>query len=212
RSGWSTTAAATTGPARQPRPTSSTPATYMKPARRSGFSSVRMAGTRVTVYVPGLRCQFCVLRFSFRPPALFHPRRLALEVAQIIQLSAPHLRRPHHLDLLDRRRVERENPLDALAERHFAHRKGPARPAAMHPDDDALEDLDALLVAFAHFHVHADGVARLHRRPVGQLRLLDHVDTAGTHHLTPSRAERRARAESLALLRPTRRRPGDPAA
>src|SRR5438876_1871034 len=158
RSGWSTTAAATTGPARQPRPTSSTPATYMKPARRSAFSSVRMAGTRVTVYVPGLRCQFCVLRFSFRPPALFHPRRLALEVAQIIQLGAPHLRRPHHLDLLDRRRVERENALDTLAERHLAHRKGPARPAAMHPDDHALEDLDALLVAFAHFHVHADGV------------------------------------------------------
>src|SRR6185295_6655782 len=46
-SGWSTTAAATTGPARQPRPTSSTPATYTNPTRRSAFSSVRIAGTRV---------------------------------------------------------------------------------------------------------------------------------------------------------------------
>ena len=46
-SGCSTTAAATTGPARQPRPTSSTPATCTNPARRSAFSSVRIAGTRV---------------------------------------------------------------------------------------------------------------------------------------------------------------------
>ena len=42
--GSSTTAAATTGPARQPRPTSSTPATCTNPRRRSAFSSVRVRG------------------------------------------------------------------------------------------------------------------------------------------------------------------------
>ena len=39
----STTAAATTGPARHPRPTSSTPATRAKPSRPSSFSTVRRA-------------------------------------------------------------------------------------------------------------------------------------------------------------------------
>jgi hypothetical protein len=41
------TAAATTGPARHPRPTSSTPATYANPTRRSAFSRVRIAGIRI---------------------------------------------------------------------------------------------------------------------------------------------------------------------
>ena len=110
---------------------------------------------------------------------VFHARRLALEVAQVVQLGAPHLGRSHDLDLLDGRRVQREDALDALAERHLAHRERRARAAAVQADHDALEDLDAFLVALAHPHVHADRVARLHRRPLGQLRLLD--DFNGTH-------------------------------
>src|SRR5262245_944261 len=46
-SGCSTTAPATTGPARHPRPTSSTPHTRLKPSLRRTFSSVRVAATRV---------------------------------------------------------------------------------------------------------------------------------------------------------------------
>src|SRR5262245_57503540 len=98
RSGCRTTAAATTGPARQPRPTSSTPATCTNPMRRSAFSSVRIAGTR-TMAPRSL--------LLFR--AFFHPGGLALEIAQVVQLGAPHLGRSHHLDLLDGGRVERED-------------------------------------------------------------------------------------------------------
>ena len=47
RSGLSTTAPATTGPARQPRPTSSTPHTRQNPSLLSTFSNVRVAATRV---------------------------------------------------------------------------------------------------------------------------------------------------------------------
>src|ERR1051325_10785940 len=99
-SGWSTTAAATTGPARQPRPTSSTPATYAKPRRLKAFSSVRIAGTR-----------------TWNPELLgaLHPGGLALQVAQVIELRAPHLRRARDFDLLNRRRVQRKDALDALA-------------------------------------------------------------------------------------------------
>src|SRR5262249_30394128 len=171
RSGSSTTAPATTGPARHPRPTSSTPATYTNPTRRSAFSSVRIAGTRVRL---DLR-RFTSARLQTSNLCLFplvlDARGLAFEIAQVIQLRAPDLRRPHRLDLLDRRRVERKNALDPLPERHFAHCERRARAAAMQADHDAFEDLDALLVAFAHFHVHADRVARPHVRPLGQLRL-----------------------------------------
>ena len=71
-SGCSTTAAATTGPARQPRPTSSTPATCTNPTRRSVFSSVRMAGTR-TICDGNQACAFAL---SFIRAALpFKSRR-----------------------------------------------------------------------------------------------------------------------------------------
>ena len=66
RSGWSTTAAATTGPARQPRPTSSQPATCTNPTRRSAFSSVRVAGTRVTCVVYALAVSFMRAALPFR--------------------------------------------------------------------------------------------------------------------------------------------------
>src|ERR1700682_1818118 len=152
-SGWSTTAAATTGPARQPRPTSSTPPTYTNPTRRNAFSSVRIAETRIDLRLHGV----------------LHPCGLALQVAQVVQLRATDLGRPHHLDLLDRRRVQREDPLDALAERHLAHGERRARAAAMLPDDEPFKDLNPLLVTLAHLHVHTNGVARPHRRPIGQL-------------------------------------------
>src|SRR5207247_8406300 len=111
---------------------------------------------------------------------VLHARRLALEVAQVVQLRAPDPGRPRHLDLLDRRRVQREDALDALTERYFAHGEGRARAAAVQADHDAFEDLNALLVTLAHFHMHANGVARLHRRPLGQLRSFHQLNRA--HH------------------------------
>src|SRR5678816_3869391 len=47
-----------------------------------------------------------------------HPRRLALQAAQEVQLGAADARRADDIDLGDRRRVQREDALDALAERH----------------------------------------------------------------------------------------------
>src|SRR5438093_1014958 len=167
RVGCSTTAAATTGPARQPRPTSSTPATYTNPMRRSAFSRVRYARTLDMKRL---------LRFS-------HPRGLALQVAQEVQLRAPDLRGADHFDLVDDRRVQRKDALHALAERHFADRERGARPAAVLPDHHALEHLDALLVPLAHLHVHAHGVARLDRRAFGQLAALDGL--YGSHDNAP---------------------------
>src|SRR5437773_1691534 len=98
--------------------------------------------------------------------------------------------------------MQRKDPLDALPERDLADRERRPRPAAMDADDDALEDLNAFLVAFAHLHVHLDGVAGLHRRPLGQLGLFDDFNRA--HVLCPP--------VSLSLLRPVRPCPTAPAA
>src|SRR4029078_7424840 len=98
-SGWRTTAAATPGPARQPRPTSSTPATCTNPTRRNAFSSVRIAGTRVILLKLKLkrtksqtgRLAFLVFTVTFSRLTLdrvLHPRRLALQVAQVVELGA----------------------------------------------------------------------------------------------------------------------------
>src|SRR5688572_23676045 len=108
--GSSTTAAATTGPARQPRPTSSTPATCTNPTRRSAFSSVRIAGTRV-IELRTWKSEVLISRFLV---GVLHPGGLALEVAQVIELGAADTGRAHHFDLLDRRRVQRKNALDTL--------------------------------------------------------------------------------------------------
>src|SRR5471032_1969025 len=128
RSGCSTTAAATTGPARQPRPTSSTPATCTNPTRRSAFSSVRVAGTRVT---SAFRLQTSDLPLSGFDDVL-HPRGLALQLAEVVELRAADLGRPRDLDLRNRRRMQREDALDTLAERHLAHGEGGARAATVH--------------------------------------------------------------------------------
>src|SRR4029450_10076011 len=65
-----------------------------------------------------------------------------------------------------------------LPERHLAHGERRAGAAAMQPDDDAFEHLNAFLVALADLDVHADGIARFHRRPLGQLRLFYQLNRA----------------------------------
>src|SRR5438876_475457 len=77
--------------------------------------------------------------------------------------------------------MQREDPLDALAERHLPYRERGPRAAPVKTDHNALENLDAFLVPLAHLDVHADGVAGLHRRPLGQLRLLEQLNRVHNH-------------------------------
>src|SRR5436190_10628775 len=116
RLGSSTTAAATTGPARQPRPTSSTPATRLNPSRRIVFSTVLKARTLTTGRWPDESHGLLLRR-------VFHPRGFSLQFAQEIELRATHPGRPHDVDLVDDRRMQRKDPLDSLAERNLAHGK-----------------------------------------------------------------------------------------
>src|SRR6185295_20358962 len=79
-----------------------------------------------------------------RRPLLLHASRLALLVAQIVELGPAHARLLHDLDLLDGPRVQGEDALHALAEGDLAHGHGGPGSGALQADDDALEDLDAL--------------------------------------------------------------------
>src|SRR5689334_4031837 len=103
------TAAATTGPARHPRPTSSTPATWTIPIRRAAFSTARDARAFV-IALPA---------YGLPAPLFLHACGLAAQVAQEVQLRAAHLRAANDFDLVDDRRVQRKDALNALAERHL---------------------------------------------------------------------------------------------
>src|SRR5438477_5484275 len=164
------THAATTGPARQPRPTSSVPAMARKPKSRSRRSTADISATRAS------SANTCPRRSSFRAAflavalalaLLFDARGFAAEIPEVVELRAADPTMAFDLDLIDRWRVEREHAFDADAAGDLAHGEHLARAASPAGDDDALEDLDALFIAFLDLHVHLDGVARGEVRDVG---------------------------------------------
>src|SRR6476661_7984291 len=104
-SGGMTTAHATTGPARGPRPTSSTPAS-------SGPRETRSS------------CSSALLRHGHLGLPLLDARRLAGEMAQVVELRAPHAATPDDLDVGQHGAVEREDALDADAVGDLADREG----------------------------------------------------------------------------------------
>ena len=69
--------------------------------------------------------------------------------------------------------MEREDALHADAGRDLAHGKGGPGTAATATDNRALEDLDALFVAFLNLHVDPDGIARAEFRPLPEKALFD---------------------------------------
>src|SRR5579863_8157830 len=131
------TAATTTGPAKGPRPASSTPATRRNPSAQRACSSEKSAGARF-----GSR--------RLRMHLLFEPRLLAFQLAQEVQPAAAHAPLPHHFDALDARGMQGERPLHPEALGHLAHgERGVQRAfAVVVLDDGAFERLDAFLLAF----------------------------------------------------------------
>src|SRR5262245_32063844 len=102
---------------------------WAKPHSRSVFSIARDARGRAMTPL-GLRRGALLL---------LHARGLALQVAEEVELGATHLGATHEVDLFDRRRMQREDALDALAERHLANGERRAGTATVLGDDHALE-------------------------------------------------------------------------
>src|SRR5215211_1727084 len=167
-SGGMMTAQATTGPARGPRPTSSTPAISGPAVARRSRSIVlhrRRRRAPAIRLLPGAGAGGGHRRLDL---LLANARGLAGEVAQVVELRAAHAAAADDRDVRPHRAVHREDALDADAVRDLADRERLADPAAAAGDAHPLEGLEALLVALAHAHVHAQGVARPERRDVAE--------------------------------------------
>src|SRR5690606_39725046 len=87
-------------------------------------------------------------------PQLLDPRRLAGALSEVVQLRPSDVAPPHHLDLVDDRRVEREHALDSHSEADLAHGERGGGATTVAGDDHALENLDPLAPALDDAHVH----------------------------------------------------------
>src|SRR3984957_20187145 len=138
-------------------------------------------------------------------PALLDPRGLAAQVAEVVELGAADPAAGDGLDLVDRRAVHREGALDADAVAHLAHGEGLTQAAALAPDHDTLEDLNAGAVALRHLDVHLEGVTRAETRNVIPELCLLKLGDRGVHDgcfLSPGRnARQRASGWKPALAR-----------
>src|SRR5690606_2339738 len=91
---------------------------------------------------------------------------LAAELTQVEEASPAHDAASQEVDLLDTARVEHEGTLDADAEAHLTHGERRAGTGAVTLDDQALEHLDARLVAFDDAIVDGNGVPDAELRQV----------------------------------------------
>src|SRR5207253_4416794 len=108
------THAATTGPARQPRPTSSVPAMARKPKSRSRRSTTDNSATRAN------SAKRCWKSFSepdglLAFPLFFDTRGLAAELPEVVELCTTDPAMAFNLDAIDRRGEQREHALHADA-------------------------------------------------------------------------------------------------
>src|SRR5262249_39266621 len=98
-------------------------------------------------------------------PALLDAGGLAAQGTQVVELGPAHLAAAHDLDLVDVRRMQREDALDPDAARDLADGEGLPGAAPAAADDHPLEDLDTLFIALDDTHVDA------HRVPGAELRM-----------------------------------------
>src|SRR5687768_2012971 len=165
------TAHATTGPARGPRPTSSTPASSGPcvarswrsiPLHRFLPSAMPEGKTASSDSALAFRCG----RFRNTDAYFLLPNtcRLAGEGAEIEQLRAAHATATQHRDVGDHRAVQGEDALDAHAVRNLANRKRRAHTATTTRDADTFEGLEAFLVTFANTDIDAQRIAGAERR------------------------------------------------
>src|SRR5208282_3508011 len=105
--------------------------------------------------------------------------RLAGELAQVVELGAADIAAAQNLNLLDARRMQGENPLDADSVRYFAHRKSRAVAAAIDLDHDPFELLEPLLLAFNDLDLNSQRIAGAKRGQIlAQSTILEFLDDA----------------------------------
>src|SRR3970040_2313455 len=93
-----------------PTPESKTP---MSRGARGGIPVENRGCTRRAPLRVCLGCAPIAARAALLFAALFQPRSLAGQLAQIVQLGSAHLGLPLHFDFLDARRPQQEGPFPA---------------------------------------------------------------------------------------------------
>src|SRR5918998_408806 len=141
--GGKTTAAATTGPARGPRPASSTP------TRRCSWAQT--ARSRASVGRGAIRSALALLP---------DPGGLSAQRAQVIQLCAAHPAPAHQIDRRDGGAVHGEETLDPNTRGDLPNGEGLADPTSALGDHHAFKRLETLLVSLADSNHDPDGVSR----------------------------------------------------
>jgi len=123
-----------------------------------GIAGLRWLGFFFRCYCFGL----------FRPLDALQARRLALQLAQVIQLGAADATLAQYFDRTDGWRIDREDALDSNSKADAAHRETCARRFSTDFDHDAFERLDAFLLTFALFQadMNPDCITRPQRRQV----------------------------------------------
>jgi len=100
---------------------------------------------------------------SFDVLALANSGGLAAQFAQVVELGAANVSAGYDFNVLKDGRVDREDPLDADAVGNLADRERLANAAVLTADDDALENLDSLLIALDDLDMHFDRITDLER-------------------------------------------------
>src|SRR5579863_9367307 len=106
------------------------------------------------------------LRFGFSPSSrhgchffaggALDAGSLSTQVAQVVKAGAADFALANHFNRTNRRRMERENALNADAKAHAAHGKRSTRSTALLGDDDPFERLEAFLFLLAFTFLQAD--------------------------------------------------------
>ncbi len=118
-------------------------------------------------------------------PNLGQTGLLAAQLAQVVELAAADLGPLDPLDLEDRRCVHGKDPLDAHSVRDLTHGDCRAGAIPVAGNDDALEDLNALLGALLDLHMHLDLVTLAITKGLGTLLRLGVDLVNDSAHLSP---------------------------
>src|SRR6185503_2813216 len=127
---------------------------------------------------------------------------LTAQSTQVVELRASDATTLYEIDMVDDRRVQRENSFDADAETGFSHCDRFARAAMFAGDDDAFKSLQSLFgLGLFNPHVYTDRIAWLKLwNIITQLRLFNFVQSIHCSMLLKIRSNLSASQDAYAVF------------
>ena len=97
---------------------------------------------------------------------LFDLCSLTNSAAEVIKLAAANLTASNNIDLVNNRRMDRENPFNAAAVSYAPYSKGLIDPSVFLGNNSTLKNLDPVLFAFLDLYVYLNGITNVYDRNV----------------------------------------------